>query len=131
MISRADYEIDLFLVDICLLAFEPDLPAALVVFAVARNHGEGAIRCLVVERRAELGDVFRPQRGERSSHTGFAESDCKIGVAAGANRRIPVGIYRIRRRVRMPLRINQAPRRPDAATAVAVATRTLDNTSRS
>ena len=39
MVSRADDVIDLFLIDIRLLAIEPDLPAPLVVAAVARHHG--------------------------------------------------------------------------------------------
>src|SRR6516164_9650380 len=96
MISGADYEVDLLLVNIGRLAIEPDLPAALVVFVAACDHGKVAIRSLVVEWRAEWGDVFRPQRGKGPSHAGFAVSGCQIGVAGGANGRIHISVYRIR-----------------------------------
>src|SRR5580700_3920699 len=64
MVSRADDEIDLFLVDIRLFAIEPDLPTPLMITAVARDHGEVTVRCLVMEWLSEFGDIFRPHVGE-------------------------------------------------------------------
>jgi hypothetical protein len=64
MISRADHEIDLFLIDIRLFAIEPGLPAPLIVPAVARDHGEVTVRCLVMEWLSEFGHKLRPQSRE-------------------------------------------------------------------
>src|SRR2546423_5961534 len=100
MVSRANDEVDLFLVDIRLLAVEADLPTSLIVLAFAGDHGEIAVRCLVMEWPSEFGDMFRPQTGERPPHTGFPETGRTIGMAAGADGRIHVRIYGIRRRLR-------------------------------
>ncbi len=95
MVSRADDEIDLFLVDIRLLAIETDLPAPLIVTAIAREHREVTVRCLVMEWLSEFGNMFRPQSGEGSSHTRFPESRREISMAAGANGRVHIAIFRM------------------------------------
>jgi hypothetical protein len=110
MISRADDEIDLFLVDIRLLAVEPDLRAPLKVLAVTRDHGEATVRCLVMEWLSEFGNMFRPQSGERPRHARFSVSRRETCVAAGANRRVHIATLRIGGRVwQPPFRVN--PRR--------------------
>ena len=99
MISRADDEIDLFLVDIGLFAVESDLPAPLIVLAVARDHGEVTVRCLVMEWLSEFGNMFRPHSCERPSHARFPVSRREICMAARANGRVHIATFRIGRRV--------------------------------
>ena len=54
MISRADDEISLFFVDVGLFPVESDLPAPLVELAIARDHGEVAVRGFVMKRLSEF-----------------------------------------------------------------------------
>src|SRR5881409_1453331 len=87
VIAGTQNVVDLLLEHIDLFAIGIDLVSALIVFAIAAEHGEIAVRCLMV-KGVVLGVVFYGVRGERSikgsRHTRSPIGLPNVSMTAGA-----------------------------------------------
>ncbi len=64
MVSGTQHEIDLLLLHTGFPAVKTALPAALIIFAAALDHGKVTIRCFVIERLGGLEILYQILRAQ-------------------------------------------------------------------
>jgi len=94
VVAGAEDVVGGFLFDVGFAAVVIELPAALVGFAIALDHGEVAVRGGVIEGLAGegIGGVVGGDFGEGAAHAGFGEIGGDFGVAGGAEGGVCVGV---------------------------------------
>ncbi len=94
MVAGAENVVGGFFFDVGLVAFVIELPAALISFAIALNHGEVAVRGRVIKGLGwgGIGGVVGGDFSEGAAHARLRKIGGDIGVAGGAEGRVRVAV---------------------------------------